>query len=339
MSARKLATVLATLVLGAGLGCGGHDEPEEAPPDFDTQGGISMLLDTKPEDLAAICDKLETRFEEFGIRGAIVEQEGDSQVAVRLPGFEGLAAARRLVRRGFMAWMLVDEGLLRDPAYAQDKLLELYERVVRGLPDSGPDPERPDCVVGYKDEVGDLVNYAVFDRAVAEEDLIPPGTILRIYTHEDPTGKKIREALLLRSSEETPYIIGPDDLERESCVVRTGAHDEPLVAFEIGTNEGKRRFKEATTAYSAESDKKIPVPETRSSRGWRLAILVDGEVISAPSIRQPLPSGGVIQGINTFAEAEVLALQLRTGPLPTGVRVVECRLVPPAAKRDLEVAP
>jgi preprotein translocase subunit SecD len=338
MSARKLAKLLAGVVLAAALGCTSSEDQTERPPDFETSGGLFMLLETHPGHRAEVCEKLEARFDEFDIRGAIVEQEGDSQIIVRLPGFEDVAAARRLVRRGFMAWMLVGEELLLDPAYAQDKLLELYERVVRELPDSGPDPDRPDRVVAYKDETGDLVSYAVFDRAVAEDDLIPPGTILRIYTDEDRPGKKIPEALLLRSSEERPYIIGPDDLERESCVVRTGAYDQPVVAFEIGTDEGKRRFREVTTAYSAESDKKIAVPGSRSYRGWRVAILVDDEVLSAPSIRQPLSSGGVITGIGTSVEAKVLALQLRTGPLPPGVRVVECRLVPPAAETDQEGA-
>jgi protein-export membrane protein SecD len=56
-------------------------------------------------------------------------------------------------------------------------------------------------------------------------------------------------------------------------------------------------------------------PYTRNSIGEPMAIVLDGEVLSAPVIQAELPTGGVITGDFTQEEAETLALQLRSGSL------------------------
>lgn len=52
-----------------------------------------------------------------------------------------------------------------------------------------------------------------------------------------------------------------------------------------------------------------------------MAIVLDGEVISAPSIQSQLSDGGVITGQFTEEESQTLALQLRSGALPIPLRV------------------
>ncbi len=56
-------------------------------------------------------------------------------------------------------------------------------------------------------------------------------------------------------------------------------------------------------------------PYTRNAIGQPMAIVLDGEVLSAPTIQAELPTGGVITGDFTQEEAETLALQLRSGSL------------------------
>ena len=60
---------------------------------------------------------------------------------------------------------------------------------------------------------------------------------------------------------------------------------------------------------------------TRERIGEPLAIVLDGEVLSAPIIQAQLSSGGVITGQFTEAEANTLALQLRSGALPIPLRI------------------
>lgn len=52
-----------------------------------------------------------------------------------------------------------------------------------------------------------------------------------------------------------------------------------------------------------------------------MAIVLDGEVLSAPTIQARLTDGGVITGQFTEEEATTLALQLRSGALPIPLRV------------------
>lgn len=55
--------------------------------------------------------------------------------------------------------------------------------------------------------------------------------------------------------------------------------------------------------------------------GQPMAIVLDGEVLSAPTIQAQLSTGGVISGQFTEGEANTLALQLRSGALPIPLRI------------------
>ena len=74
---------------------------------------------------------------------------------------------------------------------------------------------------------------------------------------------------------------------------------------------------------------------TTDNVGKRLAIVLDGKIVSAPSINEPITSGsGMISGNFSFQEATDLALLLRSGALPTPLDVVEERTVGPDLGED-----
>lgn len=62
-------------------------------------------------------------------------------------------------------------------------------------------------------------------------------------------------------------------------------------------------------------------PYTASHIGQPMAIVLDGVVLSAPTIQAELTTGGVIEGGFTEEEAKTLALQLRSGALPIPLSV------------------
>ncbi len=67
----------------------------------------------------------------------------------------------------------------------------------------------------------------------------------------------------------------------------------------------------------------------------RLAIVLDGEVLSAPNIREPILSGTAeITGDYKFEEASMLALALRSGALPVPMHIEEERTVGPSLGKD-----
>jgi len=74
---------------------------------------------------------------------------------------------------------------------------------------------------------------------------------------------------------------------------------------------------------------------TADNVGKRLAIILDGKVISAPQIREPILGGnGQITGNFTFQSATDLALLLRSGALPAPLNIIEERSVGPDLGED-----
>ncbi len=74
---------------------------------------------------------------------------------------------------------------------------------------------------------------------------------------------------------------------------------------------------------------------TSSGVGKRLAIILDGKIISAPNIVEPIVGGsGQITGDFTFQSATDLALLLRSGALPAPMKIIEERTVGPGLGQD-----
>jgi protein-export membrane protein SecD len=95
-------------------------------------------------------------------------------------------------------------------------------------------------------------------------------------------------------------------------------NNEPVVSFTLD-RLGAQKFGRATT----------------DNVGKRLAIILDGEIVSAPSINEPITSGsGMISGNFSFQEATDLSLLLRSGALPTPLIIVEERTVGPDLGED-----
>jgi preprotein translocase subunit SecD len=93
---------------------------------------------------------------------------------------------------------------------------------------------------------------------------------------------------------------------------------EPIVSFRFNSI-GARKFAEAT----------------QQNVGKPFAIILDGKVISAPVIREPILGGtGQISGNFTVEQANDLAILLRAGALPVALTVVEERTVGPGLGQD-----
>ncbi len=94
--------------------------------------------------------------------------------------------------------------------------------------------------------------------------------------------------------------------------------NETVVSFTLD-RVGAKRFGKATS----------------TGIGKQLAIILDGKIISAPVIRDTIPSGsGQISGGFTFQSATDLALLLRSGALPAPLNIIEERTVGPDLGQD-----
>ena len=95
-------------------------------------------------------------------------------------------------------------------------------------------------------------------------------------------------------------------------------NNETVVFFTLD-RVGAKRFAKATT----------------KGIGKRLAIILDGKIISAPVIRDAIVGGsGQISGNFTFQSATDLSLLLRSGALPAPLNIIEERTVGPDLGQD-----
>jgi len=90
----------------------------------------------------------------------------------------------------------------------------------------------------------------------------------------------------------------------QSAAAQLQTNNEWVIAFQL-TSDGGAVFGPFTAAHI----------------GQPLAIVLDGTVLSAPTINSRLDTGGVIQGQFTQQTANQLALQLRSGALPIPLKV------------------
>ncbi|MGE0666778.1 MAG: protein translocase subunit SecD [Sphingomonadales bacterium] len=103
----------------------------------------------------------------------------------------------------------------------------------------------------------------------------------------------------------------------------TGDHLENSdVSFEQYTGEPQVGFKFDSTGAQQFGR------ATREHTGERMAIVLDGKVLSAPRINEPILGGsGVITGQFTTTEAKDLSTMLKAGALPAPLTVIEERTV------------
>ena len=127
------------------------------------------------------------------------------------------------------------------------------------------------------------------------------------------TGRIYRQLYVL---DEDAFING--QMLENAVSARDPQFNTPQVQFEL-SRRGGRRFAEVTG----------------QNVGEFLAIVLDGEVVSAPVIRDRIGARGQIElGGSTLQEASDLALVLRAGALPAPLRIMEERTVGPSLGQD-----
>jgi preprotein translocase subunit SecD len=166
-------------------------------------------------------------------------------------------------------------------------------------------------------QTGHLEFKIVQDSALTEEllrsqhpDGLPPGTTI-VPQLEKQTNRVLAVFLLPGAAD-----MRGDQLE-DARVTFSQTRNERQVSF-TWTADGGRQF-------GALTEKSI---------GQQLAIVIDGNVISAPVIQSRISRQGVITGNFTTEEASDLAVVLRSGALPIPTRIEEERTIGPALGAD-----
>jgi len=312
---------------------------------LDLQGGSHLLLEVGArtvirEYLESLVDGMRTELRKAQIPYKSLGVEGEA-AAVTITDAAKLDEARRLLRgldraakidvTGNRLAMALTERTLRDrKSAAVQQSIEIVRRRVDETGTREPtiqrqgddrillqlpgvdDPERVKRLLG---KTAKMTFHLLDDRNTVESAMagrVPPGSQLLPSDERDARGQNPRMYLVRKR-----VMVSGDTLidSQPSFDSRTS---EPVVTFRFDS-AGAKRFGD-TTAKNV---------------GKPFAIVLDGKVISAPIIREPILGGsGQISGRFTVQDAQDLALLLRAGALPAPLIILEERSVGPGLGAD-----
>jgi preprotein translocase subunit SecD len=314
---------------------------------------------------------LRTRIDEFGVEEPLIQKVGSDRLIIELPGIQDEERAKALIQRNaYLEFRLVlpttsVEAAL--PRMDRAVVADLGEDSVRAMgratetaPSSsleellfqgGDTTAAADSLEGAGSEVQEvpadtaasevpatelrpftgLLNQGDGEGIylVAEEDLdaaelflslpdvqraLPRGTSLAWSA--ELVGYGARNYKRLYVLEDDPFLTG--DMLENAVANRDSQYNQAIVNFELN-RRGGRRFAEFTGQHV----------------GDFLAIVLDGEVMSAPVIRDRIGASGQIElGGAPMEEARDLALVLRAGALTAPLAIMEERTVGPSLGQD-----
>ncbi len=289
---------------------------------LDLVGGVQALLEADvpagttvdPTSMNTAVKIVENRVNGLGVSEAVVQKAGSQRIVVEIPGVKDPQQAIATIKTtGLLEF--VDMSSIT----AQEAFTMMNQKIVTDF-GSTSGPQQPSPVVtptlgstpttppGGTPTLGSSPTTSptltATTAAISPTTKTTPGSITSTTTTQIPT-LQIWHTVMTGSAIQNVNVV-PD---------QTGGYE---VAFTL-TSDGGKTFSDFTSAHV----------------GDVLAIILDKEVISTPTIQNPITDGkGVITGKFTSASANQLAIQLRYGSLPIPLKVVEVSIVGPTLGQD-----
>lgn len=314
---RRLFLSLVFIIVAAGLGLGSTLAAGWGPVlGLDLQGGASVVLEPVEEVdddvLNQAIEIIRNRVDALGVAEPDIARQGDS-VIVQLPGVDEQQRALDVVGET-----------------AELRFRPVLEVLPPEEPEAGPDggEEATTTTAPVAGEDGTTTTVAETTTttapAEADEPVDDPEAEVVLPAQEDEDG--------------TPpvrYRLGPAALRGEAVKTAQAAIPDGfqwVVDLEF-TGEGGRQFDQLAQLCFVGAPE-CPAGVAAPDRG-AVAIVLDGEVVSAPAIQQADFQGRAqISGDFTEGEAKDLALVLRYGALPVQLEPLTTQSVSATLGRD-----
>lgn len=350
---KKLSLWAVTLALAAAalpslLSSTGIDLGESAPEvnlGLDLAGGSHLLLEADPADVAA--ERLENMEEavEAALKGASPEIEfgdtsrSDGELSFILDSVADIDRAR-----GVLEPIMMGEGLRRE----WDLSVVDGQRIVLTPTDSGAATALNSAMEGAVEVVRRRIDLL----GTREPTIIRQGStriVVQVPGLADPQALKdqlgqtaqlefkLVDQQALPSNTEAgvanpgsqifPYAAGSNFAGQSEAVKRLGGiRGDSLINARAGV-DSRNNENVVNIQFDQQGGQRFADLSTKNV-GERFAIILDGEVISAPFFNEPILGGAAqISGNFTPDSANQLAISLQSGALPVPLTVIEERTV------------
>ena len=261
-----------------------------------------------------VIEVVRRRVDGMGMNEPVIQGMKGHRLLVQLPGIDEktrLEARRSLQSASYLEFRLTHprNQTLASDLLGSDKVPEGYSPSAKGD--------------GYV-------------RAANYEEIVKrPGYKMRLSSFgKPPQGYQF---MLEKSRDGTyhpNYVSRKTELTGEYLVSANVDRDEmgrPVVAFKLN-GKGGNLMRKLTRNYIAHGEK------NSTDRGRELAIVLDGELISAPVLQSEISTRGQISGSFDVPEAQRLANDLNAGALPVPLKVLAEETVSPTVGEDAKQA-
>lgn len=263
---------------------------------LDLKGGAHIVLQAKSVPGSALTDDSIERL-----------------LAVLRNRIDQYGVAEPVIQREGRDRVIVDLPGVEDPEAALEligktALLE-FRKVIGATPAVPPGPERPN----YDNDEEFKTAQERWNEAKSE---------IETYKSElEKQSQTIEGAIVAQDDEGRYFLLGSALVSGKHLVDAKTQFDNlgrAVVTLEFNS-EGAKLFEQATA----------------DNVGKQIAIILDGNVVSAPVVQERISGGSAqISGRFSATEAQRLAIMLRAGALPVPVEVIENRSVGPSLGAD-----
>ncbi len=282
---------------------------------LDLQGGSQLVYqadlsnidsEDRPEAMAGVRDVIERRVNMFGVSEPVVQVSGDDRLIVELAGIKDIDAAISAI--GETPTLEFQEEVISPDMEIQAEGETIEESATEEEGEGRPAEEPRSDRRLAQDETTE-------ENSEAEGEELPeltPEEIEEITSEiTDEEGNPIDVSALLQEPQFEPTGLTGKNLKSAQVVFPQQGVGTPQVQLEFD-DEGKALFAEIT----------------ERNVGNRVAILIDGVIISAPVVQERIGEGtAVITGDFTIDEAKELARNLNAGALPVPIELISRQTV------------
>ena len=299
---------------------------------LDLQGGMHLVLEVDRSRLGPAEAKdaperameiIRNRIDQFGVAEPLVQREGEDRIVIQLPGLTDRQRAIDLIGKT----ALLEFKLVRTPEEVKSVFSKLDAALAaRGVGTSGADSIlRRAPLTGHFLALETSAFVRRDDQEAVEKLLATPGVDSLV-----PSDSQLLWGVADQSFQgvtgRSLYVV-----KREPEM--TGGSIASAVA-QVGldqTNPGAWGVSMKLTPKGQVDFSRV----TGNNVGRQLAIVLDGQISSAPNIHERIPSGSAqITGNFDVQSAKDLAIVLRAGALPAPVHIIEERSVGPSLGSD-----
>ncbi len=316
---------------------------------------ISDLKKSSEDAVSRAMEIIRNRVDQYGVSEPSISRQGSRRIIVELPGVAKEEEAKQLLQ----GTALLEFRLVKDAEFAYPIMQRiddvLAKRTKSGIQDSlntndvasadtlaktdttaandttkqlseaefkakhpffsvavlNPQSPYADAYVNQDDR-----NKIQYWLSLPEVQKVIPDNVEFVFSAKPMTSQDGKKIYVMYLVNKTPELTGGVVTNAQATLDPTTS--APIVNMEMNS-EGATEWARITGA----------------NVGKRIAIMLDGVVFSAPSVRGKIPGGrSQIEGMENLEEAKLLEIVLKAGALPAPVQVIEERIVGPSLGQD-----